>query len=156
MSVHVNRSIWRLETTRNGAVVFGAGAAGSIICYDVQRSKQILEHPVSSGWINGLAYSEDTDCLTVATSRGELRTLDPLSLQPRQSLSTNYWLNGIKRVTVAGNEQFFVTTAEGEVFLWGPKSNRFLRFTERHSDQVWDCAVSNNGEFAATVGGNGQ
>ena len=153
MSATINQSIWRLETRRPGLTIFGAGASGEICCFNVRTAAKTSCCALSAGWINGLAYCAKTDSLAAATSRGELFSLDASTLHTRMSLAVDYWLNGMKCL---GNNSYLVTTAEGGVFVWDANSNDVRWLNERHSDQVWNCAVTKDGQLAATVGGNGE
>lgn len=148
----VKKSIWTLESDRQRNIAYAAGGGGTITVFDVSHDSVRSQHRISSGWINGLSYSDTTNTLVAATSRGVLLNIDADSFSVRTSLTTNYWLNGIKRVRTGMFESYIVTTAEGFILLWDISSNKLHAFPKHHSDQVWACSVSDSGEFVITGG----
>ena len=152
----INQSIWVLESDQHGTTIYAAGSSGVVTTFDVASCCVVSHQNISTGWINGLAYSNNNNTLVVATSRGVLIKLDVDRFRTIYSLPTNYWFNGIKKIKTAKNDSYIVTTAEGNVLFWDTFFYQLNEFPKKHSDQVWSCSISDSGEHLVTCGGNGE
>jgi monothiol glutaredoxin len=150
-----NQAIWKLETGPSARVVYAAGAEGTVTSYNIETATTTCKSDLKSGWINGLCYSRFADSLVAATSRGVIQCLNPHDLSVGSQIScANHWINGIRAIPSTG--RILIPTAEGLLLICDVLSGTLLEFPQKHSDQVWDCAVSSCGTIAASMGGNGE
>ena len=68
------KPIWAVAGSES--VIYGGGAGGKLLTLDISSLKYTASILLSDGWINGIALSECSSLLAVATSRGELLAID--------------------------------------------------------------------------------
>jgi WD40 repeat protein/glutaredoxin-related protein len=133
-------SIWNMYSHPEKKLLYTGGSDGKLTCSNALDGNLINSIDTYAGWINGMDYTSNFECLVAVSSEGDVIFWSELDSQVKKVIKLeNHWLNNVK--VDNDTNYIFLAAAEGDVIVYDLISDKIVKIMSKHCDQVLDIAI---------------